>query len=225
MPIRYSVLLLVLLIAIESHGLLISSSRGLRRGSSYVLAARARSSESDTQSDSHGNALVTTPQHDKTLKKLIASGVFALSLCNPVNAAGPTLASLETAITSLESATNRADAVQGMADVFEAAGTKTLLVRTKYKSRIISAINNQHKSLNNEWDSVLGYESGELKRRVDPFRTVDLKGYLQIAPLVGGACYLGALFVQQAIPEAFVFAYPVAVFVFAAPIIFTVLTT
>lgn len=79
--------------------------------------------------------------------------------------------------------------------------------------------------LGNEWDQPLSYESGELKRRVDPYRTVDLKGYLQAAPFVGGAGYLAALFVQQALPELFVFAYPLAVFVFVAPIAFIVLST
>lgn len=161
-------------------------------------------------------------------KKGVASAVIALTLSGSggdASAVSPSLASLETAINTLESAQNRADTIQGLADVFEAAGSKTLLVRTKYKTRIIEAINKKHVSLNNEWDSILGYESGELKRRVDPFRTVDLKGYLQIAPLVGGVCYLGALFVQQAIPELFVFAYPGAVLVFVFPIIFTVLTT
>ena len=167
-------------------------------------------------------------EHDNAWKKGIASAIIALTLTgneDDANAVSPSLASLETAINTLESAQSRADTIQGLADVFEAAGTKTLLVRTKYKTRIIDAINKKHVSLNNEWDSVLNYESGELKRRVDPFRTVDLKGYLKIAPLVGGACYLGALFIQQAIPELFVFAYPAAVFVFVFPIVFTVLTT
>ena len=59
----------------------------------------------------------------------------------------------------------------------------------------------------------------------DPFRTVDLSGYLKVAPFVGGAGYLAALFVQQTLPELFVFAYPLAVFVFAAPIAFIVLAT
>ena len=157
---------------------------------------------------------------------LLAAGIMALTLnVGDVKAAGASLSGLESSITSLEKATNRAETIQGLADVFEAAETKTLLVRTKYKTRIINAINNKHATLNNEWDSVLGYESGELKRRVDPFRTVDLKGYLDIAPYVGGACYLAALFIQQAVPELFVFAYPTAVMVFAAPIAFTILTT
>jgi hypothetical protein len=91
--------------------------------------------------------------------------------------------------------------------------------------RIINAINEKHVKLNNEWDQALSYASGELKRRADPFRTVDLGGYLKVAPFVGGACYLGALFVQQALPELFVFAYPLAVAIFVAPAIFIVLTT
>ena len=157
---------------------------------------------------------------------IIAAGMMALTLnTGEVQAAGTSTAALETAITSLESATSRADTIQGLADVFEAAETKTLLVRTKYKTRIIKAINKKHVDLNNDWDSVLGYESGELKRRVDPFRTVDLKDYLKIAPLAGGACYLGALFIQQAVPELFVFAYPGAVLLFALPIVFTIITT
>lgn len=46
---------------------------------------------------------------------------------------GGTAAALETAITTLESASDRQQTVQALADVFEAAGSKTLLARTKYK--------------------------------------------------------------------------------------------
>lgn len=38
----------------------------------------------------------------------------------------------------------------------------------------MNAINDKHRKLNNEWDQALGYASGELKRRADPLRTVDL---------------------------------------------------
>lgn len=79
--------------------------------------------------------------------------------------------------------------------------------------------------LNNEWDQALSFAGGELKRGVDPFRTVDLAGYLSIAPIVGGGCYVGALAVQQLLPELFMFAYPGAVFVFVAPIIFIIIAT
>jgi len=68
---------------------------------------------------------------------------------------------------------------------------------TIVSQRIITAINTQHVALSGQWDQALGYASGELKRRVDPFRTVDLKGYLSVAPVVGGVVYLGALAVQQ----------------------------
>ena len=37
--------------------------------------------------------------------------------------------------------------------------------------------------LGNEWDSPLGYASGELKRRADPYRTVDLAGYLKVTAM------------------------------------------
>jgi hypothetical protein len=132
---------------------------------------------------------------------------------------------LATSIEKLEAATTRADSVQALADVFEAAGTKTLLARTKYKYRIVKAINDKHVKLANEWDRTLSYESGELKRRVDPFRTVDLSGYLKIAPFVGGGIYVALIAVQKYIPEIFTFAYPLGVFVFVAPILFNLIFT
>lgn len=91
--------------------------------------------------------------------------------------------------------------------------------------RIVSAINQQRASLGKGWDSTLRYEAGEVKRRTDPFRTVDLAAYLSVAPYVGGACYLAALLVQKVRPDKFVFAYPAAVAVFLCPIVFTVLTS
>ena len=63
--------------------------------------------------------------------------------------------------------------------------------------RIVKAINEKRVQLSDVWNNVLSYESGELKRRVDPLRTVDLSPYLSVAPWVGGVCYLAAIFVQQ----------------------------
>ena len=79
--------------------------------------------------------------------------------------------------------------------------------------------------LSKEWDQALDYESRELKRRTDPFRTVDLSGFLKVAPYIGGIAYLGALFVQQTLPELFIFAYPLAAFSIVLPIVYIVLTT
>ena len=43
------------------------------------------------------------------------------------------LSVLESNIVKLEQASTRADAIQSFADLYESAGAKTLLVRTKYK--------------------------------------------------------------------------------------------
>jgi hypothetical protein len=40
---------------------------------------------------------------------------------------------LEEKVVALENAESRKDTLQGLADVFEAAGSRTLLARTKYK--------------------------------------------------------------------------------------------
>ena len=132
---------------------------------------------------------------------------------------------LEATIKQLETSNTRGEVVQSLADLFEVSGKNTLKARSKYKYRIVGAINEQRIKLTDEkvdWDEALRYESGELKRRVDPYRTVDLKGYLKVAPVVGGIAYLVALFVQQALPELFIFAYPLAAIAFIAPIVFIV---
>ena len=134
-------------------------------------------------------------------------------------------AELVDSVLRLEAASTRGDAIQALADVFEAAGSKTILARTKLKYRIVQAVNDKHVKLANEWDKALSYESGEVKRRVDPFRTVDLGPYLKIAPFIGGTIYVGLILVQKFIPEIFAFAYPLGVFVFVAPILFTLVFT
>jgi hypothetical protein len=47
--------------------------------------------------------------------------------------AASSVGTLEETIVRLESAGTRADTVQGLADVFEAAGSQTLRARTKFK--------------------------------------------------------------------------------------------
>eukprot|EP01031_Cornospumella_fuschlensis_P036142 gene36142-43835_t len=149
----------------------------------------------------------------------------SFNLDSPAHSAPSPSIPLESAVVSLEKAEKRSETLDAMASVYEAASAKTLLARTRFKYRIVTALNDKRVKLSREWDQALGYANSELKRKVDPFRTVDLGPYLKVAPVVGGACYLGALFVQQALPEVFVLAYPFAVFVFAAPIVFIILTT
>ena len=69
-------------------------------------------------------------------KVIFASTLVALSTCMSYTEAAPVPVSnarLEETIISLENAENKADVLQGLADLFEAADKKTLLVRTKYK--------------------------------------------------------------------------------------------
>lgn len=160
----------------------------------------------------------------------IATFISAASLFLPDVALGASVgvsgaAALEQAITRLEQVDNRGDTVQAMADLYEVVQAKPLLTRTKYKYRVVNAINDKHRLLSNEWDQTLSYEVSELKRAADPFRTVDLKSYLQVAPYIGGGLYLITLFIQRKIPEIFNFAYPLSVFVLVSPVIFILLTT
>ena len=89
----------------------------------------------------------------------------------------------------------------------------------------MNAINDKHVKLNNEWDQALSFESKELKRKVDPLRTVDLSGYLSVMPYIGGACYLVALAIQQKLPQLFPFAYPLGATIIFLPILWILAST
>ena len=192
----------------------------------------SNSASSSTTSSLSSESSSSSSKFRRDLIKLVVSFMVSTSVLTGTMpkhsiAAGGNAGSsaLEAKIKQLETSSTRGEVVQSLADLFEVSGQNTLKARTKYKYRIVKAINDQRTKLTNdkvEWDEALRYESGELKRRVDPFRTVDLKGYLQVAPVVGGVGYLGALFVQQALPELFIFAYPLAVIIFTAPIVFIV---
>ena len=209
-----------------------TSSLSSKSSSSTTSSLSSKSSSSTTSSLSSKSTSSSSSKFHRDLTKLVVSFMVSTSVLTGTMpkhsiAAGGSTGSpvLEAKIKQLETSSTRGEVVQSLADLFEVSGQNTLKARTKYKYRIVKAINDQRTKLTNdkvEWDEALRYESGELKRRVDPFRTVDLKGYLQVAPIVGGVAYLGALFVQQALPELFIFAYPLAVIIFTAPIVFIV---
>ena len=46
-----------------------------------------------------------------------------------------------------------------------------------------------------------------LKRQFDPYHILEINGYLKVAPFLGGAVYLGLIFVQRNIPQIFPSAY------------------
>lgn len=74
----------------------------------------------------------------RKLKSAIAAVVIAATSVDLSFAASDTPSPitrsvLEQSIQTLEASNTRSEVIQSLADVFEAAGTKTLLVRTKYK--------------------------------------------------------------------------------------------
>lgn len=64
---------------------------------------------------------------------IIAASTADTSFALPDAPVPITRSVLEQSIQTLEASTTRSEVIQSLADVFEAAGTKTLLVRTKYK--------------------------------------------------------------------------------------------
>ena len=75
----------------------------------------------------------------RKIKSAIAAVVIAASTMDvsfafaDTSSAPITRSVLEQSIQTLEASNTRSEVIQSLADVFEAAGTKTLLVRTKYK--------------------------------------------------------------------------------------------
>lgn len=59
---------------------------------------------------------------------------------------------------------------------------------------------------------------GFLKRQFDPYHVLELKGYLAVAPFLGGAAYLGLIYVQRNAAAVFTPAYLAAAAVVFGPI-------
>ena len=89
------------------------------------------------------------------------------------------------------------------------------------KERLVDAVirNRKGNIQQNSWseDNELGYDF--LKTKLDPFHTVELKGYLGILPIYGAAVYLATLFVQQNARQFFSVAYVVGALAVFAPIV------
>ena len=99
----------------------------------------------------------TAPQNSvqRRIKSAIAAVVIAASTMDTSFAFADTPAvpmtrsALEQSIQKLEASNTRSEVIQSLADVFEAAGTKTLLVRTKYK--YVSPQKQVNKSCHNKY--------------------------------------------------------------------------
>ena len=89
----------------------------------------------------------------RRIKSAVAAVVIAASAIDvplasaDVSTVPVTRSILEQSIQTLEASNTRSEVIQSLADVFEAAGSKTLLVRTKYK--YVSVHHTQDKSINN----------------------------------------------------------------------------
>lgn len=88
-----------------------------------------------------GKAFESTKQMNKIQRRIksaiaavvISTSAVDMSFALPDAPALITRSVLEQSVQNLEKANSKAEVSTCLADVFEAAGTKTLLVRTKYK--------------------------------------------------------------------------------------------
>jgi hypothetical protein len=95
----------------------------------------------------------------------------------------------------------------------------TLLSESEKTSLVDAVIQNRKSNmLQSSWseDNQLGYEF--LKQKLDPFHTVELKGYLKILPFYGAVVYLATLFIQQNARQFFTAAYIAGAVMIFAPI-------
>ena len=130
---------------------LLVASNSFKHGSEYrklglVIKLNSKDIRSSPKCSKNDDEYINTKLFtlSPNLKKIM-SGVAQLLFCSVFidifppgaqSASAPpvvTVAKLEEVINTLEKANSRSDTIQGLADVFEAAGSKTLLVRTKYK--------------------------------------------------------------------------------------------
>lgn len=108
---------------------------GLGLIDSFQSLRKAKSSSPSLLRD---NGSRTHYSAEKVLRKLAAGFLIAFTTNQSIVSALPearttTVKNLEETIVQLETAPDRATTVQALADVFEAAGAKTLLARTRYK--------------------------------------------------------------------------------------------
>ena len=96
-------------------------------------------------------------------------------------------------------------------------GEKERLVESLIQSRKVSIEKDQWNEKN---QSAYAY----LKFQLDPLHMTELRGYLQVAPILVGILYLGVLAVQQFARELFPVAYIAAVLALVAPAAVLVLT-
>lgn len=96
----------------------------------------------------------------------------------------------------------------------------TLLTESE-KERLVEAVVDARKEglQKGKWDENIERAFAEVKGKLDPFHTYELKGYLGFVPYYGAILYLGVLAVQQFARGLFPVAYGLGVLAFFGPAI------
>mmetsp|Transcript_3544 Transcript_3544/g.8074 ORF Transcript_3544/g.8074 Transcript_3544/m.8074 type:complete len:246 (-) Transcript_3544:98-835(-) len=96
----------------------------------------------------------------------------------------------------------------------------TLLTESE-KERLVEAVVGARKEGINKgkWDENIERAYAEVKGKLDPFHTYELRGFLGFAPYYGAILYLGVFAVQQFARGLFPVAYGLGVLAFFGPII------
>jgi len=94
------------------------------------------------------------------------------------------------------------------------------------KERLVESLMESRKAgiANNQWGEKTQSAYTYLKYQLDPLHMTELKGYLNVAPFLIGALYLGVLAIQQNLRDLFPVAYIGAVVAIVAPAIVLLLT-
>lgn len=96
----------------------------------------------------------------------------------------------------------------------------TLLTESE-KERLTEAVVDARKEgfRQGKWDENIERAFAEVKGKLDPFHTYELKGYLGLVPYYGAILYLGVFVIQQFARGLFPAAYGLGVLAFFGPII------
>uniref|UniRef100_A0A7S1TVU8 Uncharacterized protein n=1 Tax=Phaeomonas parva TaxID=124430 RepID=A0A7S1TVU8_9STRA len=103
-------------------------------------------------------------------------------------------------------------------ELSDATGDGEAVLPAKTKREVVSTLKTKARYRGFDWDQDAVAAYSRIYFKMDPFYVVELRPWLQFAPFVGGALYLGTLFIQQRKPEWFTVAYLVAAGLFVLPV-------
>uniref|UniRef100_A0A6T5PVA6 Uncharacterized protein n=1 Tax=Heterosigma akashiwo TaxID=2829 RepID=A0A6T5PVA6_HETAK len=131
-------------------------------------------------------------------------------------------------VTDIKTQQKDTDSIIGLfAEVNRMADDDEVLIDPKDRKEVVRAlIEKKANQADEKWDEQVYNGYGILKRKLDPYNTVALGGYLSVAPYLGGLLYLALVAVQRALPgRAFDVAYVVGALAFFAPAVLLALAS